>query len=68
MSLEIVGLITTFVLGIFILIGAFIALIVGNKDKIVEFCIGLAFGVICTLSVTDLIPEIMENLKTFLIL
>ena len=56
-----VGLLTTFLLGIFILIGAFIALMVEKKDKIIEFSIGLAFGVIVGLIITDLIPEIFEN-------
>lgn len=56
------GLLTTFLLGIFILIGAFVALIVNKKEKIVDFSIGLAFGVITMLIITDLLPETFENL------
>ena len=61
MSNSQVGLLTTFLLGIFILIGAGIALLVSKKDRIVDFSIGLAFGVITTLILTDLIPELFES-------
>lgn len=57
-----IGLITTLLLGIFIVIGALIALLANKKSKIVEFSIGLAFGVIVTLIITDLLPEIFETL------
>ena len=57
-----IGLLTTFILGIFILIGAGISLLVNKKDKIIDFSIGLAFGVIITLIITDLLPEIFEGL------
>ena len=56
------GLITTLLLGIFIIIGALIALIAKKKQKVVDFSIGLALGVICSLIITDLVPEIIENL------
>ena len=58
-----VGLLTTLILGIFILIGAGISLLINKKDKVIDFSIGLAFGVIVTLIVTDLLPEIFENLS-----
>lgn len=57
-----IGLITTMLLGIFIIIGALIALLANKKNKVVEFSIGLAFGVIVTLIITDLLPEIFETL------
>ena len=57
-----VGLLTTLILGIFILIGAGISLLINKKDKVIDFSIGLAFGVIVTLIVTDLLPEIFESL------
>lgn len=57
-----IGLIITLVLGIFILIGALIALIVKKKEKVVEFSIGLAFGVMIMLMITHLIPEVIEHL------
>lgn len=55
-----IGLVTTLLLGVFIIIGALIGLLASKKKKIVEFSIGLAFGVIVTLMITDLIPEVFE--------
>lgn len=62
MDRYVIGLITTLLLGLFIVIGALIALLVNKKSKIIEFSIGLAFGVIVALIITDLLPEIFENL------
>ena len=62
MTNSLIGLLTTFLLGLFILIGAGIALLINKKTKVVDFSIGLAFGVILALVLTDLIPEIFENL------
>ncbi len=56
------GLLTTFLLGIFIIIGALIAFLVKKKQKVVDFSIGLAFGVIISLIISDLLPEIIEHL------
>ncbi len=57
------GLITTLLLGVFIVIGALIAFLVKKKQKVVDFSIGLAFGVIVFLIIMDLLPEIIENLS-----
>ena len=57
------GLLATLLLGIFILIGALLAFVIKKKEKVVDFSIGLALGVIGMLIVTDLLPEIIENLK-----
>jgi len=57
-----IGLLTTLLLGIFIIIGAMIALLINKKKKIIDFSIGLAFGVIITLIITDLLPELIESL------
>lgn len=56
------GLLTTLLLGIFILIGSILAFLVKRKEKVVDFSIGLALGVIGMLIITDLLPEIIENL------
>ncbi len=56
------GLLTTLLLGIFIIIGALIAFLVKKKQKVVDFSIGLAFGVIVSLIFSDLLPEIIDNL------
>lgn len=57
-----IGLLTTLILGLFILIGALIGFLVKKKEKITDFSIGLAFGVIIMLIITDLLPEIIEHL------
>ena len=56
------GLLTTLLLGVFILIGALIAFLINKKSKVVDFSIGLALGVISMLIVVDLLPEIIEHL------
>lgn len=58
-----IALLTTLLLGVFILIGSLIALVVNKKQKIVDFVVGLAFGIIITLIITDLLPEIIETLS-----
>lgn len=60
---EIIGLAFTLGLGMFILIGAFIVLVMKDKTKLVEFSIGLAFGVMILLLVLELTPESFEKLK-----
>jgi len=62
METSFIGLIVTLLLGIFIVIGALIALLTKKKDKVVEFSIGLAFGVMFMLMLTHLLPEIKEHL------
>ena len=62
MSIEVIGLLVTFLLGLFILIGAFVAFLAKKKQKITEFSLGLAFSVIVMLIILDLIPEVIEHL------
>lgn len=57
-----IGLITTLVLGLFIIIGALIAFLIKRKERVVDFSLGLAFGVIIMLILTDMLPEIIEHL------
>lgn len=57
-----IGLLTTLLLGIFILIGALLAFLIKKKEKVTDFSIGLAFGVLLMLSIIDLLPEIIEQL------
>lgn len=56
------GLITTLLLGVFIIIGAFIAFQIKKKEKVVDFSLGLAFGVITMLILTHMLPEVIEHL------
>ena len=54
------GLIMTFGLGIFILIGAMIVFLTKNNAKFIDFSLSLALGVILMIMLTDLIPESYE--------
>ncbi len=54
------GLWLTFLLGIFMILGAIIAFYTDESEKFVEFSIALATGVIFMLILLDLIPEVME--------
>ena len=56
------GLLTTLLLGIFIIIGALIAFLIKRKERVVDFSLGLAFSIIIMLIVTDLLPEVIEHL------
>ena len=62
MSIEIIGLLITFLLGLFIVIGALVAFLANKKQKITDFSLGLAFSVIIMLIILDLIPEVIEHL------
>ena len=62
MDIAKLGLLTTLLLGIFILIGSVLALIFKRQEKVVEASIGLAFGVIIMLILTELLPEIIHHL------
>lgn len=62
MSIELIGLLVTFLLSIFIVIGALIAFLANKKQRITDFSLGLAFSVIIMLVVLDLLPEIIEQL------
>lgn len=62
MSIEIIGIFITLLLGVFVLIGALVALLVSRKGQVIDFSLGLAFSVIIMLIVLDLIPEVIEHL------
>lgn len=55
-----IGLWLTFMLGIFIILGALIVFYTENSEKFIEFSISLAAGVILMLIGIDLIPEMLE--------
>lgn len=65
------GLLFTFLVGLFILVGAFIVLVVKSKDKVINFSVGVAFSVMLGLTLFDLIPEqyniFVGKFKTFYI-
>ena len=63
MSDILFGLLLTFVLGIFILLGAGIVFLTKNNDKFVNFSISVAFGVMTMLMLLELMPETIEHLN-----
>lgn len=56
------GLLTTLLLGLFIIIGSLVAFMIKKKERVVDFSLGLAFGVIVMLILTHMLPEIVEQL------
>lgn len=58
------GLLTTLLLGVFIIIGALIAFLIKRKERVVDFSLGLAFSVIIMLILTHMLPETIEMLGT----
>lgn len=55
------GLLVTFALGVFVLLGAFIAGFAKNVDRIREASIAVALGAMVMLLIDDLIPEVIEE-------
>lgn len=60
---AIMGLAITLALGLFILFGSVIVFITKNNDKVVNFSISMAFGVMITLGLFELLPESLEHLS-----
>lgn len=58
----IIPLFLTFIAGLFITLGALIAMIVKNNKKFIHFSISMAFGVIVSLISLELLPETKEIL------
>ncbi|MFR0902447.1 MAG: ZIP family metal transporter [Anaerovoracaceae bacterium] len=55
------GILLTFSLGIFIVLGSLIARSARNEHTIEELSISIAFGTMAALSIMELIPEALEN-------
>jgi len=60
MNKELIGLLFTFGLGFFILIGSMIVFFIKNNNHLIKFSIGMAFGVLLMISLHDLLPEIIH--------
>ena len=58
------GLVITFILGFFIIIGALITFLSKNNKSFINFSIGLAFSVITLLVLLELIPHTLETLNS----
>lgn len=54
------SLMMTLLAGLFIMIGFVIVMLIKNNDKVVQFSISMAFGVMVTLVLIELIPEAYE--------
>lgn len=58
--MNIIALILTLLVGLFILLGSILGIVFKQNKKITDFSISIAFGVIITLIAIELIPEILE--------
>jgi len=54
---------TTFIAGLFFLVGAILAISIKKKKGVVEFSLGLSFSVIILLLAFDIVPEILGLLE-----
>ena len=61
--MNIIGLMLTLVLGLFIIFGAFMMHIFKNKDKFLTISLSMAFGVMVSLIFAELLPESFEIFK-----
>lgn len=57
---NIYGLFLTFVIGLFIMFGTLIVFCTKNNEKFINFSISIAFGVMTTLVLSELLPESLE--------
>ncbi len=65
---KIYGSILTLIAGLFFLLGGLISKKFKNKESLNTFSVSLAFVIIITLIVSDLIPEILELLEEYKLL
>ena len=61
--MNFISLVLTLIVGLFILGGSICALSFNNKKKVTDFVISLAFGVIISLALFEILPESIEILK-----
>lgn len=61
--MNFVALFLTILVGLFILIGSLIGIYYKNNKKITDFSISIAFGVIISLIILEILPESFEILK-----
>lgn len=58
--MNVIGLVLTLVLGLFIIIGAFLMHIFENKERFLVISLSMAFGVMVSLIFLELLPESFE--------
>ncbi len=57
------GLLITFILGIFILIGVYVVKLTNNNENVEQLSISIALGTMFSLVLIELIPEVYETFK-----
>ena len=60
--MNLVGLLLTFAVGLFILVGTIVGLKLKNNKKLIDVSISVAFGVVFALITLELLPEVLEIL------
>ena len=60
--MNLLGLLLTFFVGLFILIGTIFGLKLKENKKLIDISISVAFGVVFALISLELIPEVLEIL------
>lgn len=60
--MNLMALLLTLIVGLFILIGTIIGICLKNNKKLIDMSISIAFGVVITLIAVELIPEVLEIL------
>lgn len=58
--MNLIALLLTLVVGMFILIGTLVGIGLKNNKKFIDMSISVAFGVVITLIAVELIPEVLE--------
>ena len=61
---KLIALGLTLIVGIFILIGTLIVFFTKNNNKFIKFSISMAFGVMISLAIVELMPEAFELLES----
>ena len=62
--MKLLALIFTLIVGIFIIVGSVFGLSIKNNKKVTDFTILIAFGVIISLSILEILPECFEILSS----
>lgn len=60
---QFIGLILTFIVGLSIILGTIIVLKTKNNEKVISISVSIAFGVMISLIIFDLLPEAFELIE-----
>ena len=59
------SLLITFLAGAFFLVGVLIAFFITNKEKLINFSVGISFSVLILLIILDILPETLELFEEY---